>query len=234
MRMATLPSQRGGQSPRQIPTDSSNLENADACDGPTSLTSPSNPSDSKRSDAAHLAQQLASSSPWSEAFMSPAHEPFSTSRLPFHVSGPSNPNPSIREDSVYNSHVNQHDFDPPPAYSNLPQVHELPATPMNNMPATVPDAALPQGAIQPRLSVTDNAQGEQEEEPDVEQPLLGWPPESCSRGGWIQWWRQRREKAAKRRRFKRFCCLIIFLILVFVAVCIFVNSLDMVSILSLC
>lgn len=123
-------------------------------------TSPS-PRDTKRSNAAQLARELGSSTPWSETLVPQSYGSISPRSASTH-----------RQESTQ---VEQ-DIDPPPVYTRNPQyshprpVYELPAEAMNN-PVT-------ENTVEPHASPsTDHVQNQpaQHADPDVETPLLPRP-----------------------------------------------------------
>lgn len=221
--MATFPPRNQEQHFEQIQSDNVNRQNADAYEGPTS---PSNVSDSKRSHAAQLAQELASQSSWSEAFIPQNHsETFSSGPSFDRASMPGASQPPLQESDSHTA-MTQHDLDPPPAYSNVPPVHELPATPLMTRPAL-------DTTEQDRAIDIENRENSQDEEPDVEAPLLGRQPAYQEARRCVSWWWQRREKAAKRRRFKKLCCLMVTFVVAVIVIVALITGSDHVSTLFL-
>lgn len=226
--MAFHPSTAGGGSRRRTDVAGPS-QNAVACESPATrhldAASSSSPSDSKRNNAAQLARELGSSSPWSEAFMPQTHSSMSSHPASRGVHsaarqelGHINPSTAQRE----------RDLDPPPAYSrspppnSLPSVHELPAQTMDIERATA--SAAPDRTEAQDLHTTDIEQSRymQGDQPDVETPLLG-RRHSRRRGGKCWQWIQRAK--ARRRKYSRLICAVIFFsIVASVLVCILTDD----------
>lgn len=183
----------------------------------TPLT-PSDMSDSKRSDAAQLAQELGSTGSWSEAFIPRSHGSVPASEVPHRYMTSDN---QTFDD---NAAMTQSELDPPPAYSRSSQVHELPANPVTTTTSVQPAHVLQDGIG----NVSDANNGQEESEDgdglNVQTPLLGGPRSAYLRG-WTPWiWQG---KTARRRRLRLLCLVILFGVLasiLSVLACVFYNS----------
>lgn len=137
-----------------------------------------NSSDSKRSDAAHLAQQLATTTSWSETFL-----PQSYGTVP------------VNDTTVERAeHSHQDDLDPPPAYSKRPQAHEVQPNPVETSSQSNPTSSnMP--STQPQYDSDDEVPADLQQEPsintsNVEEPLLD------------RWQRRRRCRRSKKHRLR--------------------------------
>lgn len=200
--------------------DRAEARNAAACASPplidAEVASPTRSDDVKRNSAASLAQELATSSPWSEVFMPRA---YSTSTM-----GPSN-----THDLAYGQEQgNMYPLDPPPAYSNAPEVHELPTESVHNLSRarhSAPDVSfMPAASTTPVTPLqVDNLRSQQpnselqnamqEPEQTAQTPLL----EDVARQAVepiCNWWERRRTIKKRRRQLKRrFGCSVFLVIL---------------------
>jgi len=185
-------------------------------EGPMSSTS-----DEKRNNAAQLAQELGSSSPWSEAFMPASCTP---TTFPTQYAATS----SEQRVQVDNPHTAmaqpQQDVDPPPAYSNLPQVHELAATSVSIVPRTGSTARTEREIA--NSACTDPEQNEdlEEQEQDVRAPLLGhirrrW--NQRGRGHWVHG-----GKTGRQRHCRLLAMVIAFSVIVSIIVCALVDGFE--------
>lgn len=181
----------------------------------------------KRSSAAHLAQELASSSSWSEAFL-PASRTLST--FPTQHTAMSREQRDQVDNPGTTMAQTQQDTDPPPAYSNLPCIHELPATPVNTTPRTNPVARA-------RRDTTDNAYADdgqngdpEEQELDVRAPLLGRVGRRWDRRGQVPW--IQRGKTGAQRRCRLLALLIVFSLILSIIVCALTHGFNEVGITS--
>jgi hypothetical protein len=159
------------------------------------MDSPS-PSDSKRSNAARLAQELGSSSPWSESIM-----PQSYGSISLH------PTPTNRQETgdinESTSQIEQ-DTDPPPVYTRNPQSNDL--GPVYELPAEAMNHSVIASAVQPHSlpSADDDEQSQvvQHTNPDVETPLLARARSIQEHGACLRFtWPP---SLSKRRR----CCIV--------------------------
>ena len=204
------------------------IRNAAACSleqeeliSPTTSTS-----DSKRSEAANLARELASSSPWSDAFMPStygtvrqSHQEQSIGRFGTHR--------QVQQPSF--TAAMRDDLDPPPAYSDLREIHELPANPVNVPQSPANQSMTEPIAVTATATSTDNGQDENEPAQDatLEEPLLeqgrcrnsGRHHRRWHRHHWKRW-----QNRGKRRRERCSRFLFIFLCLAVSASVIFAIS----------
>jgi len=194
--------------------DGVEAQNVAACATPlltrAEVRRPLRSDDVKRSDAASLAQELATSSPWSEAFM---------------PTRPLRTYPTTDRQET----TNMYPLEPPPAYSNLPQVYELPAEPVSNTihaedspssestahtTSAIPVTSdVPSQAIHSRPHTPSSVRQEtmEELEQTVETPLLSDVVRQAVQPVRTYW--ERRKKAKRRRQIRRrFCCSCILMI----------------------
>lgn len=184
------------------------IQNVAACETltthPSTRAVPPSPSDSKRSNAAQLARQLGSSSPWSETLIP---QRYGTPQSSTNTS--TEPTLADRQESaniLNHTSPPEQDLDPPPAYSraapnNLYQARDTPPAGMDTQNSTAP---VPNNAdvSQPLLSTNaEHVPGTQQAEPDVETPLLARP--SSTHGGrrWSRWMQRRKVRRQRARRF---------------------------------
>lgn len=173
---------------------------------------PISPSDSKRSHAAALARELASSTSWSESFVPSNnlhHDPEPTG----------SENRTLEE---MNKNNNPGDGavtrDPPPAYTNHRDLYELPATPV--MPQTARRATSHQAQndfedMDEQHTSADPAEAEQ-------QPLISRSDGQPSRRGWTPWIHRGK---TTRKRFCRLVSLVIaFSILASALMCVLTGA----------
>jgi len=168
----------------------------------------------KRSNAAHLAQELASSSPWSEAFL-PASRTFRT--FPTQHAAMSREQRGQIDNPGTTMAQPQQDTDPPPAYSNLPCIHELPATPVNTTPRTNPVARARRDTADHAYADAGQNGDPEEQELDVRAPLLGRVRRRWDQRGqapWIQ-----RGKTGTQRRCRLLAMVVVFSIILSIIVC---------------
>ncbi|KAK5939375.1 hypothetical protein PMZ80_008679 [Knufia obscura] len=177
----------------------------------------SSTSDSKRRNAAQLAQELGSSSPWSQAVMPQAqiHD------TPF---GRDPTTSRIRTEELDNVHSNTmaqspQELDPPPAYSNLSHVHELPASPVT-MPRRNAAAADTQGVVTQDTGI-DLSEDLEEQEQDDRTPLLGGVERRWNQRGWNRWIHS--AKTTRQRHCRLLALVIAFSFLTSLVVCAFVG-----------
>jgi len=221
----------------QSTAPANDAENAAAWDDPLFRTgaSISSTSDSKRSNAAQLAQELGSSSPWSEAFL-----PASPRRPPPQHSTTS-PEQRERAGNMHNTMAySQQELGPPPAYSDLPQIHELPASPVHTMSrqsstAISPSVAAPTPQADPEQN-GDLEEQEEEDDDDDRLPLLGrvrshvrCHVRSRLRGrwnhkGWQPWIHN--GKTARQRKCRLLALVIAFSLIASFVVCALIDNFD--------
>lgn len=179
---------------------------------PSNTAAPPSPSDTKRSNAAQLARELGSSSPWSETFISQGYGTLSRSS--------SSAEPTDRQESEDTNHTVsrvEQDLDPPPAYSRIPvsdnlqQAYNSSAENMNTASSTGP-ATHDTVETQPLTSTdVEQEQSIQHGNPDVETPLLAQSSPTYEDRRYFRWIRQRKMK--KRRYCRVLCAVILFAII---------------------
>lgn len=148
----------------------------------SSTTSPPSPSDNKRNNAAQLARELGSSSPWSETLMPQSYGTIS----PRTTCRDRQENGDINEST---SQVEQ-DIDPPPVYTRNPEPSDR--RPVYELPAETTTTPITDSPVEPQpLSSADDEQNQivSHANPDVETPLLAGSRSTqehgpCSRFTW--------------------------------------------------
>ncbi len=202
-------------------------QNAAAWEGPSSR--PDGPTssmgDRKRSEAAQLARELGSSGPWSEAFIP---EPQTDGSLPTQHTITSHEH---REelDNIHTRDMaqSQQELDPPPAYSNVPPVHELPASPVNAMPPASLAAACRREAPSNLQADLEQNESHGEQEQDDRAPLLGRVRRRPNQRGWGRW--VHNGKTPRQRHFRLLALVVAFSLVASVIVCAFVDGFNDVS-----
>lgn len=190
--------------------------------GPMSSTS-----DKKRNNAAQLAQELGSSGLWSEACMPASRTP---STFPTRHAATS----SEQREQVDNLHTAmaqpQQDLDPPPAYSNLPQVQELPATPVNTVPRTGSTARAEREIANSACADPEQNEDLEEQEQDVRAPLLGHVRRRWNQRGHGHWIHG--GKTGRQRHCRLLALVIASSVIASIIVCALTDGFNEVGILS--
>lgn len=165
----------------------------------SNTTTPSSPSDNKRSNAAQLARELGSSSPWSETLMSQSY-------------GTISPRPTHRDrqetgDINENTSQVEQDIDPPPVYTRNPEPSDC--RPVYELPAEAMTTPIADSTVEPHsLPSTDEEQNDEQNQvvshanPDVETPLLAGSRSTQERRSYSRFtWRPGSKKRSR-------CCIV--------------------------
>lgn len=171
--------------------------NAAACDlteQPGSSTSRTARRESKRNEAAQLAQELATSGSWSEAFSPRTYGTIASPQNGIQIARDST---RLVSDSAESQPANMtyQDFDPPPAYSKRADIHELPVDGSSSASLPSEEPLLAQGA--------DSEQESEGERTNDEEARTFLGRRRCrhhSKRDWTPWIRKGKGLARKRVR----------------------------------